>query len=125
MSGSVKPAGFWNSLKRTARRKTAGVSVPLAAARSSIMHRCDICGTLFDKPTLVSYSEIIDWDGNREEQGERRFARSAAPENSISRRFWRGMTMIHKIPASGMSREGWLLERKNSLGGSDMGAVLG
>ena len=33
--------------------------------------------------------------------------------------------MIHKIPASGMSREGWLLERKNSLGGSDMGAVLG
>ena len=70
MSGSVKPAGFWNSLKRTARRKTAGVSVPLAAARSSIMHRCDICGTLFDKPTLVSYSEIIDWDGNRESRRE-------------------------------------------------------
>ena len=43
----------------------------------------------------------------------------------MSRRFWRGRTTIHKIPASGMSREGWLLERKNSLGGSDMGAVLG
>lgn len=60
----------WRDLKRTARRKTAGDSIPLAAARSSIMYRCDICGTLFDKPTLVSYSEIIDWDGNRESRRE-------------------------------------------------------
>ncbi|ERK62971.1 rubredoxin domain protein [Oscillibacter sp. KLE 1728] len=70
MSGSAKPAWVWRDLKRTARRKTAGDSVPLADARSSIMYRCDICGTLFDKPTLVSYSEIIDWDGTRESRRE-------------------------------------------------------
>lgn len=32
---------------------------------------------------------------------------------------------IHKLPTAGMSRAEWLLERKKSLGGSDMGAVLG
>ena len=32
---------------------------------------------------------------------------------------------IHKIPTNGMSREEWLEERRKSLGGSDMGAVLG
>lgn len=33
--------------------------------------------------------------------------------------------MIHKIPTTGMSRQDWLAERRKSLGGSDMGAVLG
>ena len=33
--------------------------------------------------------------------------------------------MITKIPTANMSREEWLAERKHSLGGSDMGAVLG
>lgn len=33
--------------------------------------------------------------------------------------------MIHKIPTIEMSREEWLAERRKSLGGSDMGAVLG
>ena len=70
MSGSAKPAGVWNSLRRMARRKTAGVSAPIAAAGSNIMFLCDICGTLFDEPVLVSYSEIIDWDGNRESRRE-------------------------------------------------------
>ena len=32
---------------------------------------------------------------------------------------------IKKISTAGMSREDWLLERKRSLGGSDMGAILG
>ena len=32
---------------------------------------------------------------------------------------------IHKISTKGMSREAWLEERRKSLGGSDMGAVLG
>ena len=32
---------------------------------------------------------------------------------------------IQKIRTAGMSRNDWLLERRNSLGGSDMGAVLG
>lgn len=35
------------------------------------------------------------------------------------------MGKINKIPTYGMSREDWLEERKHSLGGSDMGAVLG
>lgn len=33
--------------------------------------------------------------------------------------------MMKKIPTADMSREEWLAERRNSLGGSDMGAVLG
>ena len=33
--------------------------------------------------------------------------------------------MIHKTPISDMSHEEWLCERRKSLGGSDMGAVLG
>lgn len=33
--------------------------------------------------------------------------------------------MIEKISTAGMSRGDWLAERKHSLGGSDMGAVLG
>lgn len=33
--------------------------------------------------------------------------------------------MLHRIPTAGMTREEWLEERKKSLGGSDMGAVLG
>ena len=33
--------------------------------------------------------------------------------------------MIVKIPIASMSREAWLSERKKSLGGSDIGAVLG
>lgn len=33
--------------------------------------------------------------------------------------------MIIKIPTSGMTREEWLYERRKSLGGSDIGAVLG
>lgn len=33
--------------------------------------------------------------------------------------------MIVKISTVGMSREDWLAERRNSLGGSDVGAVLG
>lgn len=33
--------------------------------------------------------------------------------------------MIRKIPTDGMSRDEWLAERRKSLGGSDMGAVLG
>lgn len=33
--------------------------------------------------------------------------------------------MIHKLKTIDMSREEWLEERKKSLGGSDMGAVLG
>lgn len=33
--------------------------------------------------------------------------------------------MLTKIPTAGMSREDWLRERRNSLGGSDIGAVLG
>lgn len=33
--------------------------------------------------------------------------------------------MMTKIPTIGMSLEGWLSERRNSLGGSDIGAVLG
>lgn len=33
--------------------------------------------------------------------------------------------MMTKIPTAGMSREDWLRERRNSLGGSDIGAVLG
>lgn len=33
--------------------------------------------------------------------------------------------MLHKISTNGMSREDWLSERRKSLGGSDMGAVLG
>ena len=70
MSGSAKPAGFWNSLRQMARRKTAGASSHLAAAGSNIMFLCDICGTLFDEPVLISYSEIIDWDGNRESRRE-------------------------------------------------------
>ena len=70
MSGSAKPAWSWRDLKRTARRKTTGASAPIVAGGSSIMYRCDICGTLFDKLTLVSYSEIIDWDGNRESRRE-------------------------------------------------------
>ena len=32
---------------------------------------------------------------------------------------------MQKISTRGMSREEWLEERKKSLGGSDMGAVLG
>lgn len=32
---------------------------------------------------------------------------------------------MQKISTLGMSREEWLKERKKSLGGSDMGAVLG
>lgn len=32
---------------------------------------------------------------------------------------------IQKIPTGKMSREDWLIERRKSLGGSDMGAVLG
>lgn len=32
---------------------------------------------------------------------------------------------IQKIPTAGMSRADWLAERRKSLGGSDMGAVLG
>lgn len=70
MSGSAKPAGIWNSLRRMARMKTVGASAHLADAGSNIMFLCDICGTLFDEPVLVSYSEIIDWDGNRESRRE-------------------------------------------------------
>lgn len=70
MSGSAKPAWIWRDLRRTARRKTAGASAPIAAAGSNIMYHCDICGTLFDEPMLVTYSEIIDWDGNRENRRE-------------------------------------------------------
>lgn len=33
--------------------------------------------------------------------------------------------MLTKISTAGMSREDWLAERRNSLGGSDIGAVLG
>lgn len=33
--------------------------------------------------------------------------------------------MISKIPTSGMTKEEWLSERRNSLGGSEIGAVLG
>lgn len=33
--------------------------------------------------------------------------------------------MITKISTTGMSREAWLAERRNSLGGSDIGAILG
>lgn len=33
--------------------------------------------------------------------------------------------MIVKISTAGMSREDWLAERRNSLGGSDVGAILG
>lgn len=33
--------------------------------------------------------------------------------------------MITKISTAGMSREEWLAERRNSLGGSDVGAILG
>lgn len=33
--------------------------------------------------------------------------------------------MLHKIPTLNMTREAWLAERRHSLGGSDMGAVLG
>lgn len=33
--------------------------------------------------------------------------------------------MIHSISTRDMSREDWLTERKKSLGGSDMGAILG
>lgn len=33
--------------------------------------------------------------------------------------------MMQKISTANMSREDWLAERRNSLGGSDMGAVLG
>ena len=33
--------------------------------------------------------------------------------------------MIHKISTAEMSREEWLAERRNSLGGSDMGAIVG
>lgn len=33
--------------------------------------------------------------------------------------------MTHKIHTAGMSREDWLTERRNSLGGSEIGAVLG
>lgn len=33
--------------------------------------------------------------------------------------------MITKIPTANMSREEWLAERKHSLGGSDVGALLG
>lgn len=33
--------------------------------------------------------------------------------------------MIHKISTVGMSREEWLENRKHSLGGSDVGAILG
>lgn len=33
--------------------------------------------------------------------------------------------MLTKISTANMSREDWLAERRNSLGGSDMGAVLG
>ena len=33
--------------------------------------------------------------------------------------------MMAKISTANMSREDWLAERRNSLGGSDMGAVLG
>ena len=33
--------------------------------------------------------------------------------------------MLTKIPTANMIREEWLAERRNSLGGSDMGAVLG
>lgn len=33
--------------------------------------------------------------------------------------------MIHKTPTVNMSREEWLQERKKSLGGSDVGAILG
>ncbi len=32
---------------------------------------------------------------------------------------------IHRISTLGMSRADWLMERKKSLGGSDMGAILG
>ena len=35
------------------------------------------------------------------------------------------MGKITKIPTAGMSREDWLEERRKSLGGSDMGAILG
>ena len=35
------------------------------------------------------------------------------------------MGNITRISTVGMSREDWLAERKNSLGGSDMGAILG
>lgn len=40
-------------------------------------------------------------------------------------RNWRRPKMVTKIPIDGMSREEWLAERRKSLGGSDMGAVLG
>ena len=33
--------------------------------------------------------------------------------------------MLTKISTANMSREDWLAERRHSLGGSDMGAVLG
>lgn len=33
--------------------------------------------------------------------------------------------MLHKTPTAGMSREEWLADRRNSLGGSDVGAILG
>lgn len=33
--------------------------------------------------------------------------------------------MITKVKTAGMAQDSWLQERKNSLGGSDMGAVLG
>ena len=33
--------------------------------------------------------------------------------------------MIHRTPTAGMTRQEWLAERRKSLGGSDMGAVLG
>ena len=33
--------------------------------------------------------------------------------------------MIERIPTNGMSREVWLAERRRSIGGSDVGAILG
>ena len=33
--------------------------------------------------------------------------------------------MIHSISTANMSREDWLAERRNSIGGSEMGAILG
>lgn len=35
------------------------------------------------------------------------------------------MNPMEKIPTQGMSREDWLKERRNSIGGSDVGALLG
>lgn len=32
------------------------------------MYRCMICGLEFDYPLLVTHSEIVDGDGNRERQ---------------------------------------------------------